>query len=175
MNANVRGALRAALATCLLLAAGAGTGNADQASPAAGARSAAVDQKAVLDLNARISSAQVRRDLGFLDAALAADLVFIGADGNREGKADYLRQAQAARGTWAYDTQDEKVHLYGNVAVVDGIEKVAGNFNGRKVSFALVCTKVFEYRGSGWQLVHWHSTIAPPPWWRALLLRLHGQ
>lgn len=138
-------------------------------------RTPQLDQKAILDLEAKIATAQLQRDFAFLDSVLAGDMLYIGSDGRTAEKKDYLDEVKSNRLYSSYVNKDIGVRLYGDVAIAEGIHKVAGTFGGQKSSLSLVSTKVWAYRMNKWQIVHWQSTTAPPSGMEMLLKKLHGQ
>ncbi len=158
-----------ALAACTLLACGIVTSAAD------GQQAAAPQRQGVLNLESRLAGAFLKRDLAFLDSVLADDLVQIGADGTSMGKQDYLKEVKENRVYSAYVPSDIVVRQYGNVAIADGVEKVAGVFDGNRGSAAFVASRVWVYRMNRWQIILWQATMAPPPRPDMLLKKLQSK
>jgi len=166
----------AAFAACLLTAwATLSLAANEPAVPASNARTPARDHQAVLELESRIAKATVDRDFESLERVLAGDMLYIGPDGRRALKQEYLRQLEKHRIYSQYVNEDVDVHLYGDIAVVDNVHKVSGVFDGTQASASILSTKVWVYRAQQWQIVHWQSTFAPPSFWQTLLLKVHGQ
>lgn len=127
------------------------------------ARSAVQDSKTIQDLEARLATAFVKKDLVFLDSVIANDAIHIGSDGARISKSKYLVLVTKDRVYSAYVNKTMATRMYGDMAIVSGPEKVAGEFNGWKGSVNVVTTRVWVYRENKWQIVLWQATNAPAP------------
>ena len=134
----------------------------------------APESQGVPSLESRIANAFLKRDLAFLDSVLAEDLVMIGADGKTMSKQEYLQELKENRTYSAYVSSEREVRQYGDVAIADGLEKVAGVFDGNRGSAAFVATRIWTYRMNRWQIVLWQATLAPPPRPDLLLKKLNG-
>lgn len=127
------------------------------------ARSAAQDTKTIQALEARLARAFLRKDLVFLNSVIAEDAIHIGSDGARMSKSKYLVLVTKDRVYSAYVNKAMTTRMYGDVAIVNGPEKVAGEFGGWKGSVDVVTTRVWAHRANRWQIVLWQATNAPPP------------
>ncbi|MFZ5637356.1 MAG: nuclear transport factor 2 family protein [Pseudomonadota bacterium] len=121
------------------------------------------DLKTVQALEARLAAAFVKKDLAFLDSAIAADAIHIGSDGVRMDKGKYLVTVTKGRMYSAYLNRTMAARAYGDVVVVNGPERVSGVFDGWKGSVDFVTTRVWALRGGRWQIVLWQATSSKPP------------
>lgn len=140
------------------------------------ARPVAQDSKTIQDLEAKLATAFVKKDLVFLDSVIAEDAIHVGSDGARMNKSKYLVLVTKDRVYSAYVNKAMATRMYGEVAIVNGPEKVAGEFGGWKGSVDVVTTRVWAHRANKWQIVLWQATNAPapPPEKHSLQKWLHG-
>ncbi|MDC8638273.1 MULTISPECIES: nuclear transport factor 2 family protein [Xanthomonas] len=135
---------------------------AQPAAPAAPA-AAAADNAVIRELEARLATAFVKKDLVFLDSVIAEDVIYVGSDGARMNKSAYLVLVTKDRVYSSYVNKTMVTRMYGDFAVVSGPEKVAGEFGGWKGQVDVVTTRVWAHRANKWQIVLWQATTAPAP------------
>jgi hypothetical protein len=141
-------------------------------------RSPAGDSKTIQDLEAKLSAAFLKKDVVFLESVIADDAIHVGSDGARMTKSKYLALVTKDRVYSAYVNKAMTAQLYGDVAVVNGPEKVSGVFSGWEGSVEFVTTRVWAYRANKWQVVLWQATSSAAPQGSekesSLLKWLHG-
>jgi hypothetical protein len=116
------------------------------------------DEKAVMDAEKQRFDAQVSKDYAVLDKLLADDLIYAHSNGNTDGKQSYIQSIRDGKSNYVgLQPQEQKVRVYGNTAVVNGIVQVKMNNNNQPTEFKLRYTDVYVKKGGQWQMVAWQS------------------
>ncbi len=135
-------------------------------SPSAGAvtatsaRTAALsaEEKAVLNTEKQRFDAQVSKNYAVLDQVLANDLIYTHSHGGTDTKQSYIQSIRDGKSTYdAIDVLEQKVRLYGNTAVINGVCILKATNNGETINTRLRYTDVYIRTGKQWQLVTWQS------------------
>jgi len=105
------------------------------------------------------ATARIKGDVAFLENLYAKEFRITAINGSvverdadiavfasREMKPEYIRD------------EDMKVSVYGDAAVVTGIENLKGTYKGMPGEFSVRFTNVFVRRDGRWQLVAGHGT-----------------
>ncbi|MGA0555539.1 nuclear transport factor 2 family protein [Larkinella sp. VNQ87] len=125
--------------------------------PFAYAQSSA-DEKTVLAVEKERFDAQVTKNYAVLEKVLGDDLMYNHSNGNQDGKQSYIQSLKDGKQSYeAIDIQEQKVHLYGNTAVISGICLVKATNNGQTINSKLRYTDVYVKKGKQWQMVAWQS------------------
>jgi len=106
---------------------------------------------------AALRQAQLTSDVGVLDRLVDEELVFIGPNGAVYGKADYLdgHRRGVIRIT-RLDPSEERIQLFGKVAVVSVRMEMSGTFEGNAFAGSFRYTRVWCARADGWRIVAGH-------------------
>ncbi|GAB3908613.1 hypothetical protein GCM10028803_44570 [Larkinella knui] len=116
------------------------------------------DEKAVLDVEKQRFDAQVTKNYAVLEKVLADDLIYNHSNGNQDTKQSYIQSIKDGKQSYdAIEAQEQKVRLYGNTAVVNGICQVKATNNGQSINTRLRYMDVYVRKGAQWQLVAWQS------------------
>ena len=131
-------------------------------SPSAGASTAAVamsaDEKAVSAVEKQRFDAQVSKDYAVLERVLADDLLYAHSNGNTDGKQSYIQSIRDGKSNYAaIESQELKVRVYGNTAVINGVCLIKMNTNNTPTELKLRYTDVYVKKGKQWQMVAWQS------------------
>ncbi len=121
----------------------------------------AVEQQ-LLQLEHDWSMAWQKRDAAFLQKLFADEYLGTSSDGlvfDKAGDLANLPKSEVA----SFKLEDMKVHVYGNTAVVTGVNTNQGKFNGKDVSGSYRFTDVFVMRDGRWQVVATQGTKVPAP------------
>ena len=116
-------------------------------------------EREVLAANAAFDRAIVSRDAGAYSRLLADDFIFTSADGkvsNKQKEVDRVRSGGLTFTTGKSD--DVRVKVYGNTAVVTGRFTAGGKNEGRDFTFVERYTAVFVKRNGNWQMVAEQAT-----------------
>jgi ketosteroid isomerase-like protein len=120
------------------------------------------DQQALVDDEKAWAKAITARDIKTLDRLMADDFVDTGSLGSMSSKADILQSIQStSTPPHRNQLQDLKVRVYGDAAVVKGLNVVMdqeGNFL-RRVRF----TDTFVRRAGEWKAVAGHECVVVVP------------
>jgi ketosteroid isomerase-like protein len=127
----------------------------------AGVASASNDQteKELISLQHQWAKARVKRDVAFLEKLYAPEFRITSMIGSMVERADDI--AAFASGDLKPESvtnEDMQVSVYGDTAVVTGLEHVKGTYKGNFGDFALRFTNVFVRRDGRWQLVTHQTT-----------------
>ncbi|GAB3506491.1 hypothetical protein GCM10027341_39630 [Spirosoma knui] len=116
------------------------------------------DEKAVLDVEKQRFDAQVNKDQAVMNKVLADDLMYTHSNGNTDGKQAFIQAIVEGKSNYmGLQPQEQKVRLYGNTAVVNGVVQVKMNNNNQPTEFKLRYTDVYVKKSGQWQLVAWQS------------------
>lgn len=125
------------------------------------ARTPERDLKIVQFLEARLAEAFVKKDLAYLAALTAPDMLLVGGDGKIMDRDVYLSEVRKNRRYTAYLNANMNARVFGDVVVVSGNEKVAGVFGGWEGSVVFFTTRVWVFREGAWRVVLWQATSLP--------------
>ena len=78
------------------------------------------DEQSVRDLLTRITNAMKKHDLKTLDGIYASDFVFVNGKGKKFYKKERLENLKSTAAPDEFAFSNEKIRVYGNVAVVNG-------------------------------------------------------
>ncbi|MDM7923706.1 MAG: nuclear transport factor 2 family protein [Pyrinomonadaceae bacterium] len=116
-------------------------------------------EREVLAANLAFDSAIVARDADAYAKILADDFIFTGADGTVSDKKGEIDRVRSGRLTFESGKSDDiRVKLYGNTAVVTGRFTAKGKDNGKDFTFVERYTAVFVKRDGRWQMVAEQAT-----------------
>ena len=121
-------------------------------------------EQEIAELNREWADAIVKGDMARLDRLFANDMTVVSGNGAMRGKAgemDDLRPTADIK-TYFFNTEDVKIRVYGDSAVVTGHAKWRINLKGRDIDNERRYTSVFVKKDGRWQIVAQHlSRIAP--------------
>ena len=108
----------------------------------------------LMNLEQEFSKAVVSNDPKAIEPFLAADWVIIGPDGSVIDKARFLGViASGALSHEAMDSEDFRVRVYGDTAVITALTRTRGKFMGQAFSTQERATDVFIKHGGQWRCV----------------------
>ncbi len=127
------------------------------------ANAQSADEKAVIAAEKARFDAQVAKDATALNQLLADDLVYVHSNGNVDGKQSYIQSIKDGNSTYlSIESQEQKVRLYGNTAIINGICYVKRPpVDGKNNDLKLRYTDVYAKKGGRWQMVTWQSFRMP--------------
>lgn len=129
-----------------------------QSAVSTSAVSTSADEKAVIETEKQRFDAQVKKDYAVLEKVLADDLLYAHSNGGTDGKVSYIQSIRDGKSKYdAIETQEQKVRVYGNTAVVNGICLIKASNNGEAINTRLRYTDVYVKKGGQWQMVTWQS------------------
>jgi len=131
---------------------------------AAHAQAAGKEHQQVLQIEKDRFAAMVKVDEAALNRVLADDLAYIHSNAVLQTKNEFI--ADLKKGTIKYvsimpSEPDQKVRVYGSVAVVNGVAAVNVIDHGNDLKFKIRYTVVQANRNGAWQTVSWESTKFP--------------
>lgn len=98
-------------------------------------------------------------DLGALAPMLADDLVYVHSDGALENKEQFLERLRTGGIRYrTIESQETKVRVDGNTAIVTGVASMGVTTNGADRDIRLRYTAVYRRAGGRWLLTTWQST-----------------
>ena len=120
-----------------------------------------VEEARVLSLENAWNQAIQQRDARALQFLLAPELVFIDYNGTLMDKAQYMADVQAPSGRPTHVTNEMMVaHVYGSVAVVNGIYRETGvQKNGKPYTVRMRFIDTWIRRGPSWVCLASQSTL----------------
>jgi len=108
--------------------------------------------------------AQVEKDVAALDELVADELIYIHSNALVESKSDFLASVQSGKIVYAAMAAEDgrSVRPYGRkTAVVNGVVKVSGQYQGGQFDIRLRYTALYRKIKKVWQLTRWQSTRIP--------------
>lgn len=119
-------------------------------------------EQELLQMNKAAGEMQVRKDTAAADRLLADDYVFVQADGQVSSKAQNLAVLRdPAFVCDSLTTQDVKVRVFHDVAVVTGRLIMRATYRGQDVGGEFLYTDVWVKRDGRWQTVVSQATRRP--------------
>ena len=113
----------------------------------------------IRSLEARRLQALTHGNVQALDQILSQDLVYTHASGWRQNKLEFLGSIRSGELKYhTFTTDDVRMHLYGNTALLSGHASTKVNAKGQELDVSLLFLEVYVKLDSGWQLVAWQST-----------------
>jgi ketosteroid isomerase-like protein len=119
-------------------------------------------EEELLKLEKEFAEAIVENDLEGLGRLVTDDWIIIGPDGEIVDRARFFEVIKS--GALTHDTmqsEDFRVRVYGDSALVTGITRTKGKFMGQEFSTQERATDVFIKRDGRWQCVLTHLTRLP--------------
>jgi len=119
-------------------------------------------EEELLKLEKEFAEAIVKNDLEGVERLVVDDWIIIGPDGEIVERARFFEVIKS--GALTHDTmesEDFRIRIYGDSAVVTGITRAKGKFMGQEFSTQERATDVFVKRDGRWQCVLTHLTRFP--------------
>jgi ketosteroid isomerase-like protein len=119
-------------------------------------------EEELLKLEKEFAEAIVKNDLEGVERLVVDDWIIIGPDGEIVERARFFEVIKS--GAMTHDTmesEDFRIRIYGDSAVVTGITRAKGKFMGQEFSTQERATDVFVKRDGRWQCVLTHLTRFP--------------
>jgi ketosteroid isomerase-like protein len=117
------------------------------------------DERVVLGLEARWNEAHLNGDVSVLDALCADQLVVTVPGMAPMTKADILGFWRSGRATITrYETNDTRVTVYSETAIVTGHLHRMRDFNGTVTEDQWRFTKTYARQGQTWRVVAYHAS-----------------
>lgn len=121
-------------------------------------RAQSAEEKAVLAAEKQRFDAQISKNYAVLDQVLGNDLVYTHSNGNTDSKESYIQSIRDGKSKYdAINVEEQKVRVYGNTAIINGICMVKAMSNGETINTHLKYTDVYVRKGKQWQMVAWQS------------------
>jgi ketosteroid isomerase-like protein len=119
-------------------------------------------EEELLKLEKEFAEAIVRNDLEGIGRLVTDDWIIIDPNGEIVDRARFSEVIKSGALTHdMMESQDFRVRVYGDSAVVTGITRTKGKFMGQEFSGQERATDVFVKRGGRWQCVLTHLTRLP--------------
>jgi len=116
------------------------------------------DQKAVISAEKKRFDAQVSKNYTVLEQVLSDDLVYTHSNGNTDSKKSYIQSIRDGKSRYdAINVEDQKVRIYGNTAIINGVCMIKAMNSGQTINTHLKYTDVYVRKGNQWQMVAWQS------------------
>ena len=119
-------------------------------------------EEELLKLENEFAEAIVRNDLEGIGRLVADDWIIIEPDGGIVDRARFFEVIKSGALTHEMmESEDLRVRVYGDSAVVIGVTRTKGKFMGQEFSTQERATDVFVKRDGRWQCVLTHLTRFP--------------
>jgi ketosteroid isomerase-like protein len=117
------------------------------------------DKETFIKLQHDWAEARKKGDVAFLESFYAKEFTVGTTNGRESSRAQDLEMFSSGDMKPTVITDDQmKVNIYGNTALVTGVEHVEGTYKGHAGLFDSRFTNVFVYRDHRWQLVRGQGT-----------------
>ena len=108
-----------------------------------------------------LDDANIKKDRATMERMMADDYVYTHSNGTVANKAQDIAETMSADSKWtASKTDDLKVRIYGDVAIVTGLQILTGSAKGY-ISGPRRFTDLWIRRGGRWQNVGGQTTLLP--------------
>lgn len=116
------------------------------------------DEKALIATEKERFNAQITRDPNVLDKVLADDLIYTHSSGLVDSKQSFIQSIKEAKMVYEQiNVEEQKVRIYGKIAVVNGVCTIKAINNGQPMNLKLRYTDAYKRNGKQWQLITWQS------------------
>ena len=116
-------------------------------------------EQELLKVEKEFAKAIVKNDLEGIERLVAVDWIIVGPDGEIVERARFFEVIKSGAMTHdAMESEDFRIRIYGDSAVVTGITRTKGKFMGQEFSTQERATDVFINRDGRWQCVLTHLT-----------------
>lgn len=116
------------------------------------------DEKALIATEKERFNAQITRDPTVLDKVLADDLIYTHSSGLVDSKQSFIQSIKEAKMVYEQiNVEEQKVRIYGKIAVVNGVCTIKAINNGQPMNLKLRYTDAYKRNGKQWQLITWQS------------------
>jgi ketosteroid isomerase-like protein len=123
------------------------------------AQSSAADDKTFIKLQSDWAEARKNQDIAFLEKFYAKEFTVGTMDGAEVSRASDMEKFSSGDLKPAVITDDQiKVNIYGQAALVTGVEHLKGAYKGHTGKFDLRFANVYVYRDGRWQMVRHQAT-----------------
>lgn len=120
------------------------------------------DEKEIINTEKQRFDAQVSLNFDVLEKVLANDLVYTHSSGSTDDKQSFIKSLRDGKLKYEqFDVQEQKVRIYGKMAIVNGYAIVKAISNGNPLTMKLKYTDAYVRNGNQWQLVTWQSLRLP--------------
>jgi hypothetical protein len=106
----------------------------------------------ILELQRAFDDAELRGDVGRLDALLADDFLSIGEQGYQLGKREWIDMHRDFR-YLSIETTEADVRRYDNTAIVRCVQHSRASWRGEEMALAVRLSQVWIRQPDGWRLV----------------------
>ena len=153
---------KSATVTAMVLAAVGVFAWAPAAAGAAKAQQNAAAEQAVLKAENARFAAMLKADAAALEKLLGDELSYTHSNALVQDKKAFIDDIKTGKIKYlTVDATDQKVHVFGNMAIVTGGASVHVIQNGNDLTFKIRYTNAHINRGGAWQMVAWQSTRLP--------------
>lgn len=119
----------------------------------------APQERELNELEASFNRAVLKGDVAFFSQVFADDITHVSQSGRLRSKAEWLAGRRQGESNYTkYETDDLKLRLYGETAVVSGIADAAWREKAETNSGRFRFTRVWVRSDGRWQIVAFHST-----------------
>jgi ketosteroid isomerase-like protein len=109
-----------------------------------------------------LDNASIKKDRATMERMMADDFAYTHSNGAVNNKAQEIQESTSADSKWTASKMDNlRVRIYGDVAVITGVQTLTGSAKGY-VSGPRRLTDLWVKRNGRWQSIGGQSTIIPP-------------
>jgi ketosteroid isomerase-like protein len=118
-------------------------------------------EQELIKLEQTLGDAMIRKDKAILERVYATEYVYTHSNGAVLNKAQEIADTMSSNSKWTSSTfADLKVRVYGDVAIVTGVQTLLGTSQGY-MSGARRITDLFIKRDGRWQQIGGQTTLVP--------------
>ena len=115
----------------------------------------------IRDAETRRYAAMVANDAKALDALLADDLVYTHSTAATETKKEFIDRLSSGLRYTKVDQREQHVRVFGDVALVNGLNTMHVERKGEPVTFGIRFLAVYVREDGAWRMRAWQSTRLP--------------
>src|ERR1017187_1223718 len=124
------------------------------------------DAKAVADLDTQFQAAVKNNDPATMDRILADDMILVTGRGHTFTKEVQLQDARQKGTTYEHQEEEagtQKVHVWGDTAVVTALLWIKGVQDGKPMEHRLWFSDVYIRTPTGWRYTFGQASLSLPP------------
>lgn len=116
----------------------------------------------IISLDKQRMQAMAAKDLTFLDAVLADDLIYTHSSARLDTKQSLIGNMQSGSTVYtSVEPSEVTAQDLGDAVVLTGVARIKVVANGAPNAFGVRFTDIYAKRNGRWQMVAWQSTRLP--------------
>jgi ketosteroid isomerase-like protein len=127
------------------------------------AKGGLVDRQ-IMQLEKQVRESALKSEVSFVEANYADNYVGVGGTGSAMSKSETIEARKNGELKYqSIEPSDQRVRVYGNTAIVNGVAALKGSFKGNDISGTYRFSRVYVKQGGKWKVVNFQATKVQQP------------